>query len=300
MPIGYGQFVIQKINEIPEGTPIFTKEISDLLVKEFDIENTRAKKIVNTTLNRINGTLIQNYKKGIYYKPKTTVFGKTPLNPMEVTRKMYLNNGNEIIGYETGPSLLQKIGLTTQLPKYRYIATNKYNHNGHRVIEDMKVIIRKPNTLVNKDNIFYLQLIDAIENKDKVNIDSYNPTGIFEDYITRNNIDYGKLIAIAAKNYGKEAILRISDIAVKTRLWNYILIGMLLIGYKRQEEKVRSGGIDATLKIKCFSYLYKIHEDSEFLAAYEKMQDIYVFNPKDKLPINNASEVIKAIKEINE
>lgn len=82
----------------------------------------------------------------------------------------------------------------------------------------MKVIIRKPNTLVNKDNILYLQLIDAIENKDKVNIDSYNPTGIFDNYITINKLDYGKLIAIAAKNYGKEAILRISDLAVKTRL----------------------------------------------------------------------------------
>ena len=218
MPIRYGQFIIEKINEIPKGIPIFTKDISDLLVKQFGIENIRAKKIVNTTLNRINGTLIQNYRKGIYYKPKTTVFGKTPLNPMEVTRKMYLNDGNEIIGYETGPSLLQKIGLTTQIPKYRYIATNKYNNKGNRIIEDMKVVIRKPNTTVDRNNILYLQLIDAIENKDKVNINSYDPTGIFDDYITRNKLDYGKLIAIAAKNYGREAILRISDLAVKTRL----------------------------------------------------------------------------------
>ena len=215
---GYGQFVIEKINEIPEGKPIFTKEISDLLVKQFGIENSRAKKIVNTTLNRINGTLIQNYRKGIYYKPKTSVFGKTSLNPMEVTRKMYLSDGNEIIGYETGPSLLQKIGLTTQIPKYRYIATNKYNNKGNRIIEDMKIVIRKPNTPVDRDNIFYLQLIDAIENKDKVNINSHNPSGILNDYITRNKLDYGKLIAIAAKNYGREAILRISDLAVKTRL----------------------------------------------------------------------------------
>jgi hypothetical protein len=218
MPINYRKFIIDKISEIPEGTPIFTKEISNLLLKEFDIDDIRAKKIVNTTLNRINGTLIQNYRKGIYYKPKTTVFGKTPLNPMEVARKMYLNNGNAIIGYETGPSLLQKIGLTTQIPKYRYIATNKYINKGNRIIEDLKVVIRKPNTLVNKDNILYLQLIDAIENKDKVNIDSYNPTGIFDEYITKNKLDYGKLIAIAAKNYGKEVILRLTDLAVKTRL----------------------------------------------------------------------------------
>ena len=218
MPKGYGQFVVEKINEIPEGIPIFTEEISDLLVAEFGIENIRARKIVNTTLNRMNGTLIQNYRKGIYYKPKTTIFGKTPLNPMEVTTKMYLKKGNLIIGYETGPSLLQKIGLTTQIPKYRYIATNKYNHKGNRIIEDMKVVIRKPNTLVQEDNILYLQLIDAIENKDKINIDSSNPSGILNDYIVRNKLDYGKLIAIAARYYGKEIIMQISDLAVKTRL----------------------------------------------------------------------------------
>ena len=93
---------------------------------------------------------------------------------MELTTKMYLTNGNDITGYETGPSLLQKIGLTTQIPKYRYIATIKYNHN------------------------LYLHLIDAIENKDKVNIDSSNSAKILDDYIIRNKIDYERLIAIAA------------------------------------------------------------------------------------------------------
>ena len=114
--------------------------------------------------------------------------------------------------------IIQKIGLTTQIPKYRYIATNKYNHKGNRIIEDMKVVIRKPNTLVQEDNILYLQLIDAIENKDKINIDSSNPSGILNDYIVRNKLDYGKLIAIAARYYGKEIIMQISDLAVKTRL----------------------------------------------------------------------------------
>lgn len=189
-----------------------------MLVKEFGIDATQAKKIVNTTLNRINGTLIQNYRKGIYYKPKTTVFGKTPLNPMQVAAKMYMNNSGRIIGYETGPSLLQKIGLTTQIPKYRYIATNKYNHKGNRVIEDMKVVIRKPNTPVNEENIPYLQLIDAIENKDGVNIDCENPAEILNDFIVKNKLDFGKIIALAAKNYNREVILRITDLAVKTRL----------------------------------------------------------------------------------
>lgn len=215
---GYSQFIINKINEVPEGIPIFTDEITELLIKEFKIDNNQARKIVNTNLNRIKGTLILNYKKGIYYKPKTTVFGKTPLNPMHIIAKMYLENNNEVFGYETGASLLQQIGLTTQIPKYRYIATNKYNQKGSRVLEDMKVIVKKPHTIVNNDNFKYLQLIDAIENKDGILIDANNPYEVFNDYINKNNLDYGKLIAITGKNYNKEVILRITDIAVKTRL----------------------------------------------------------------------------------
>ena len=52
------------------------------------------------------------------------------------------------MGVISKPSLLQKIVLTTQITKYRYIATNEYYQKEYRIIEDMKVVIRKPNTLV--------------------------------------------------------------------------------------------------------------------------------------------------------
>lgn len=214
----YVQFIIEVINETPQGVPIFTDEITGLLVKEFNIDYNHARKIVNTNLNRVKGTLILNFRKGIYYKPKTTVFGKTPLNPMHVVTKMYLKNNNEVFGYETGASLLQQIGLTTQIPKYRYIATNKYNQKGNRVIEDMKVVVRKPHAIVNNTNFKYLQLIDALENRDEVIIDANKPHEVLNDYINKNNLDYGKLIAIARKNYNREVLLRITDLAVKTRL----------------------------------------------------------------------------------
>ena len=215
---GYGLFIIEEINKKKQGDPIFTEAVADLVVKEFGIDIRRAKGIVNTNLNRLNGNLILNYKKGVYYKPKITVFGKAPLNPMKIATEMYLKNNDKIIGYETGASLLQQIGLTTQISRYRYIATNRYHQRGKRVIEDMKLVISKPNTEVTKDNCLYLQFTDAIENKDGIIIDAHNPNEILNEYIIKNQLDYGKLVAIATKNYSKEVLLRIADLAVKTRL----------------------------------------------------------------------------------
>ena len=86
---------------------------------------------------------------------------------------------------------------------------------------------------------------------------------------------------------------------IKTLLSNAILLKEL-IEFKRQEEEVRVGGIEASLKINDFLYLDEIYEDTEFLTAYEKMQNIYVFNDKDKLPLDKALKVIEAIKAINE
>ena len=73
-----------------------------------------------------------------------------------------------------------------------------------------------------------------------------------------------------------------------------------IIRFKRKEEEVRAGGIENSYKIKKFSYLNKIFVDAEFSAVYEKMQDIYIFNDKDKRPLKNAGNVFEAIRAINE
>ena len=48
----------------------------DRLVEEFGLEKDQARGIVNTNLNRLNGVILEGFRKGIYYKPKATAFGK--------------------------------------------------------------------------------------------------------------------------------------------------------------------------------------------------------------------------------
>jgi hypothetical protein len=215
----YSQLIANLVENIEMGVPFFTQEITDKLISEFDIDEKHAKDLVNSNLKRLksNGK-IEGYKKGIYYKTKKTAFGNLPLNSTKLVNKLFMNKDDEVIGYETGASFFHHIGLTTLFPKFKYIATNKAINRGTQVIKDLKVVIRKPNTQVTKENYLYLQVIDVIENKDKVLIDSLNPYAIINNFIETNHLDYGKLVGMAHKNYSKEVIGRIGLLAEETRL----------------------------------------------------------------------------------
>ena len=74
------------------------------------------------------------------------------------------------------------------------------------------------NQSVDQANYKYLQVLDAVENKDNIALNNDNPYEAFNDYIAKNNLDYGKLIGLAGKNYGKEVVLRIGNLAASTRI----------------------------------------------------------------------------------
>ena len=67
-----------------------------------------------------------------------------------------------------------------------------------------------------------------------------------------------------------------------------------LISYKRQEESVRKGGINANTKIKDFNY-FKLDFSDELLQEFRNMQYKYVLDDKYKITID---EVKKRVSEI--
>jgi hypothetical protein len=98
----YAAYIAKTVENMPAGTLFFTEEITNQLVDEFKIDSNRARKIVNTNLNRLKEKYIDNFRKGAYYKHKTTVFGKTPVNPAQYIIKKYIRRNEDIVGYETG------------------------------------------------------------------------------------------------------------------------------------------------------------------------------------------------------
>ncbi len=67
-----------------------------------------------------------------------------------------------------------------------------------------------------------------------------------------------------------------------------------LISFKRQEEKIRIGGIDANTKIKNFSY-FKLNFNDDLINEFNNMQYKYVLNDKYKVTIDYAKDVISEI-----
>jgi len=58
--------------------------------------------------------LLKKISKGVFYKPKQSVFGELKPNYDELLRPFLYENGKRI-AYETGTTLFNKLGLTTQM-----------------------------------------------------------------------------------------------------------------------------------------------------------------------------------------
>ena len=64
--------------------------------------------------------------------------------------------------------------------------------------------------------------------------------------------------------------------------------------YKRQEEKIRIGGIDENTRIKDFNY-FKLEFSNKLIKEFESMQNKYVLNDKYKLSIDEVKNILKQI-----
>lgn len=104
------------------------------------------------------------------------------------------------------------MGLTTQLPNERVIATNAAV-DCLREDKKLGVFIKPPKTEITVANKMYLQLLDAAELLDKAPIDEGNPYELLAEHIVKHKIQYDKLLAIADKYYNKNTIIQVAHIA---------------------------------------------------------------------------------------
>jgi len=61
------------------------------------------------------------------------------------------------------------------------------------------VILQKPPAEITADNYLYLQLLDAIANKDKITFDARQPEKIFLDYIYEKNLGFSQAGGVRRK-----------------------------------------------------------------------------------------------------
>jgi hypothetical protein len=145
------EFVASSVERLPKGC-VFTYAnfVSDPKQKEAIIK----------TLNRmVAAGLITKLAKGKYYKPENSAFGKLLPSQNEIVKDL-LEKGGEVIGYLTGYSVYNQLGLTTQVSNTIQIGRNEVRplfKRGRYTIS----FVRQKNAIT-KENIPLLQILDVI------------------------------------------------------------------------------------------------------------------------------------------
>ena len=112
--------VKKKIEEFPEGY-VFTSS-------DFDLE-LQYQTAIGKALNRlVKSGEIEKLAKGRFYKPQKTQFGIL-MPSVYQTVKDYIEYEGKLIGYITGYTTYNALGLSTQISSYIQIGTNKYRRS---------------------------------------------------------------------------------------------------------------------------------------------------------------------------
>lgn len=201
--------ILNYIQSCEKNEPIFIEDIKKYIMQFYKEEE--KEKIFNNVkeiLNRLSkDNIIKTAYKGIYYIPKTNIFGEVPLANSKIIRYKYLvDKFGNIKGYITGANLFNKVGLTTQVPNIIEIVTNECKNNNKYKNKYLNVVIRRSKIEINNENYKYLQLIDLIENRDNIYIEVDNINEIIYDFIQKNDLNFEKIIKYARETNSKTAI----------------------------------------------------------------------------------------------
>jgi len=208
----YSKYIAERILNWPTNAPITTAKVSATLADYFGIDIESAKNTTNVNMKRLadKGELIR-IQKGVYGKVKDTPFGKLTPNADKLITVLFLRDGDKTIGYITGPTLLNAIGLYTWMPKDLHIATNHYRR---QLPAGVKIRVHKPVAEVNNDNAQYLQALEMFTAMEQYHIDAEKPYEILCAELRRNNLNNERLIWYARKHCGQKALLRIIDVSL--------------------------------------------------------------------------------------
>ena len=139
--------------------------------------------IDKTIRTMVDERMLKRFSTGVYYIPRQTIFGESVLNPHE----------RETFGYVAGLSLLNSLGLTTQVPNIITVISNNESSRGREVVVgNQKVYIMKSSAKINSDNCATLKLLETIKLIDLNELDEFEKYNL-EKFIQDNNITLKKV-----------------------------------------------------------------------------------------------------------
>lgn len=143
------------------GEPIFQ---NDIKIEGMTDENLRYhfKKLTDNDI-------ICRFENGIYYFPKTNILGEKMLLSAEtVAIHKYIMRKGKRIGYYSGYTLANRMGLSAQVPFTEEITSNYAPAQVREItIKNRKYIVRRPVVEVTDENAKVLQFLDCLKDIEK-------------------------------------------------------------------------------------------------------------------------------------
>ncbi len=209
----YVDFVCERLKKISAGIPIYTRQIAEEIAADYHLPEKEAAAAAAVAVKRIMDRKmmpdLRCYQKGIYYRTAVTPFGEVGVNKERLIADKYLLPD---IGYETGLTVLHKLGLTSQIPRERVLATNAAKEC-MRADKKLDVMIRPPKVTVTAENKDYLQVLDVLDLMEKAPVDEEQPYRIIAEYIRKKELNYQTLLALADRYYNRNTVLRLAHTA---------------------------------------------------------------------------------------
>ena len=151
-----------------------------------------------------DGKLIR-FKRGVYYIPTTTVLGKSKLDPRKVIIRKYIRQGDMTIGYFSGVSFMNALGLSAQMPNTMEIYTNDESARVREIpVGKQKLILRRSRTKINNQNVATMSFLELMNFTDSTFYNNERRKMV-KDYINEKGITR-EMIAKYSKYYPDKAM----------------------------------------------------------------------------------------------
>ena len=150
-------YIATTIDRLPKGY-VFT-------YADFTMEVDKKEAVIKA-LNRMAASgKLAKLSKGKYYKPEQTIFGNLQPPQSQVVKDLLEEDG-KVIGYLTGFSIYNQLGLTTQVSNTIQIGRNEIRPGFKR--ERYTISFIKQKNILTKENTPLLQILDAIRTIKKI------------------------------------------------------------------------------------------------------------------------------------
>lgn len=129
---------------------------------------------------------IKRFDNGVYYIPgNSRLKGGTGIASSTVLNYKYIKRNNQMIGYVSGYTFANQLGITMQVPYRLEVVSNNASANTREVsVKGQKCILRKAKTEINDENYRILQFLDLLKDIDVYADDEIeNVSGILREYM---------------------------------------------------------------------------------------------------------------------